>query len=234
MVGKEYTMMGVIALFAGLIGGALSSQLFVDESLPHGKIVRAEAFELVDKQGNIYAELKRSDRGAQLKLFDKLGSSIDLWVDHLSGTSTSGLSLVSPKGHFIKLKARDGEPVIDLHGAKDSSMRLCITKYGPQVLLFNEEGTVLWSAPETQKEGLIEKSEEKAIEEPIRQFRSSGPETQRKWPEMELLEESQEKTKEGTVKHFRLHQDENRAVEEKAIGDSLQKLDLYQSGSAPY
>ena len=32
MAAKEYTMMGVIALLAGLIGGAISSQMLVDES----------------------------------------------------------------------------------------------------------------------------------------------------------------------------------------------------------
>ena len=80
---KQYFLMILLALVAGLIGGALSSQFFTIQTAlaaktikPHEKIIRAGRFELVDEKGNIYATLRLSDSGPQLTMYDLKGSAV--------------------------------------------------------------------------------------------------------------------------------------------------------------
>ena len=172
MSRKQYTLVVASAIIAGLIGGMVSGQMFEARPLPYENIIRAEAFELVDADGNIYAELKPSNQGPALRMFDGKGSTADQWVGSLGGASAAGLYLISSKYHSIKLKAREGEAMVDLQGINDSGMRLCGAKYGPYISLFDEQGDVLWSAPGTQSGRAIEEPIEEPIEESIRHLRT--------------------------------------------------------------
>ena len=76
---KYFILMIVLALFAGFIGGALSSQFFTiqtafaEKTLKPQKLVVAEGLELVDEKGKIYAELKLYKHGPELTMYKTPG-----------------------------------------------------------------------------------------------------------------------------------------------------------------
>jgi hypothetical protein len=76
---KCFILMIVLAVFAGFIGGALSSQFFTiqtafaEKTLKPQKLVVAEGLELVDEKGKIYAELKLYKNGPELIMYKTPG-----------------------------------------------------------------------------------------------------------------------------------------------------------------
>jgi hypothetical protein len=80
---KQYILMVALVSVFGLIGGALSSKLFMTKSASSEKrpqneeIIRAEAFELVDDNGNRCAELKRFRGEPRLRMLN--GKGAVLW-----------------------------------------------------------------------------------------------------------------------------------------------------------
>jgi hypothetical protein len=132
MKRKRYSLIVVLALIAGFLGGMVSSQMpmiktaFAGKTDLAKKVVKAERFELVDAKGNMYAELKVSERGPQLRMLDGKGSAIDLFIDHPGGEPRAGLFLISPKSHSIKLETTDS---------------------GTHMVFTDEKGGIIWSKP---------------------------------------------------------------------------------------
>jgi len=97
---KQYSLMLMLALVAGLVGGVVSSKFLMGqpvfaESAKPQKIIVAEKFVLVDKQGN-----KRDEMGVKQKLLDKTKTEAYLELRAPDGNeeaelTSSGLSLCS-------------------------------------------------------------------------------------------------------------------------------------------
>jgi hypothetical protein len=76
MSNRQYIFMLIMALIGGVIGGTLSSKVFVDTQVfaqdkNKKKIIEAEEFHLVDKSNRIWAKLTAED-----PLFAKMGGTI--------------------------------------------------------------------------------------------------------------------------------------------------------------
>jgi hypothetical protein len=81
MPGSQQTATVALALVSGLVGGSLSSQLltgtpvFAEKTSRETTIIRAEKFEVVDKDGRVHGELGlRSDGTPVLRLYDEDGN----------------------------------------------------------------------------------------------------------------------------------------------------------------
>ena len=132
MKNRRYVFILTLGFVGGLVCGMFSAQIFSEHYASAGKTdetmkaVRTERFELVDAKGNTYVELNVSKRGPQLRMFDRKGSAIDLFIDQPGGEPRAGLFFISPKGHSIKLELTD----------TDTHIRLA-----------DEKGRVIWSMP---------------------------------------------------------------------------------------
>lgn len=128
MTRKQYLLMILLALVAGLIGGALSSQLFTiqsafaEKALKPQKLVVAEEFRLVDKKGNNIARLHEGRNGPELFMgrHESVYTSIsdkkikialgNTWVFH---AEASNLYTRSPGG-VVEINSQEPGPHITL------------------------------------------------------------------------------------------------------------------------
>lgn len=81
MSSKPQGLSIVLGLISGLVGGAVSSPflagtpVFAEKALQEPKVIRAEKFEVVDKNGKVRGELGlRSDGTPILRLYDEDGN----------------------------------------------------------------------------------------------------------------------------------------------------------------
>src|SRR5262249_16335273 len=81
MSRTQQGMTVVLALASGMVGGVVSSQfltgtpVFAERTPQEMKVIQAEKFEVVDKDGRVRGELGlRSDGGPILRLFDDHGT----------------------------------------------------------------------------------------------------------------------------------------------------------------
>ena len=132
MKRRQYLLLVVLAVVAGLIGGAVSNRLFVARTAEaqgtkqHERVVIAEEFRLVDKEDNLRGIMGFSDNGGpELSLYDK------------GGTTRINMAL-----------SDYGEPMLSLSD-EDGTLRMSMNLItgGPELLLRDEGGTVMWSAP---------------------------------------------------------------------------------------
>lgn len=78
---KEYVLMLTLAVLAGLVGGVVSSRFFMGEPVfaqktpQHPKVISAEEFRLVDKDGKERAKLGLVDEYPVILLLNKVGVS---------------------------------------------------------------------------------------------------------------------------------------------------------------
>jgi hypothetical protein len=103
MSRKQHTLIVVPALIAGLVGGVISSQFFMRQPVLVEKIIRAEKFELVNKNGEVMTELEHDEGTTLLTINSKQGDpnlfifcrndSTVLTLGN-SDTGTIGLTLV--------------------------------------------------------------------------------------------------------------------------------------------
>jgi len=98
--------MVVFALFAGLVGGMVSSQFFVGQPVfaemakQNEQVVAAREFRLVDKRGKTRAVLRFfSSHGPSLAMIDE------------SGRVRAALGLVKDGGPFLGMLDKNGEPI---------------------------------------------------------------------------------------------------------------------------
>lgn len=103
---KQYTLTVTLALIGGLVGGMVSSQFFVGQPVfaekkpAHEKVIRAESFELVDKDGKMRGTLKLGElQGAMLHLLNQ------------KGVATFKLEALS-RGAILVISDEDGERLV--------------------------------------------------------------------------------------------------------------------------
>lgn len=128
------------AMVAGLVGGMLSVWLFSGEAFARKaskekKVVTAEDFHLVDRDGKLRGALFVSAKGEPgFALFDEEGKDRILLMLNADGTA------------LIELHDRAGESRAKLALAKEGSPSLTLAGE-PAVALLDWEGKPIWSAP---------------------------------------------------------------------------------------
>src|SRR5712692_3127384 len=145
MSKKQYGLVLVVAMVAGLVGGVVSSwflggtPVFALKAPQPAKILQAERFQVVDRNGNIRAELGMMlDGTVSLLLADRTGkSSIHLFVLP-NGDSSLALHDQAEKVRAI-LALADGEPGLSLFD-KDDKIRttLSLNNGDPALELFDK------------------------------------------------------------------------------------------------
>ena len=78
MKRRQYLLLLVLTVIAGLVGGAVSNHLMVRTAAAqnltaHGSITSLKAFRLVDENEQLRAVLELSDEEPSLRLYDKDG-----------------------------------------------------------------------------------------------------------------------------------------------------------------
>ncbi len=119
-----------MAVFAGLLGGVVSSWLFVGTPVFAQKtevagVIRAERFEVVDKNGKFRAVFYLWEGEPSLALFDKNGKNPALLALE-NGKPLLALADKNEKRRAGLFLSADGEPYLGL---------------------FDQNGKVIWSAP---------------------------------------------------------------------------------------
>lgn len=122
MPTRTYGIVVVLSLAAGLVGGALGNRFLLgdpvvaQEPAPRQRVVTAEQFMLVDKEGTPRAQLAVSDKGTpRLDLVNKEGMSI------------ASLALTEEGQPDLRLNAKDGSPRIRLALLSKGQPRLDLT-----------------------------------------------------------------------------------------------------------
>ena len=128
---KQYVLTVALSMLTGLLGGLVSSWLFVGTPVFAQKtevadIIRARSFELVDKDGKLRAGLGLSDYGGpSLFLYDK------------NGKNRAGLGLADGVP-ILMIRDKDGKTRAGL-GLSDDG--------GPRLELYDKDEKVIWTAP---------------------------------------------------------------------------------------
>ncbi len=164
---KQYCLMVVLTLVAGLAGGVVSSQFLIGEPVfaqkmpQHQKVVEAEEFRLVDKDGNTRTAL-RVVTGAPMLLMISKDDKVALQIG-LNPVNEWPLLVLRDKNErdraTLCLNA-NGKPSLYLLDENRKvrvtlgSTPLKVPGTGPitkrsvsTLVLFDEEGNVIWSAP---------------------------------------------------------------------------------------
>jgi hypothetical protein len=130
---KQFALFGAVAVMTGLAGGAVSSWLltgkpaFAQKTTPHEKVIQAEKFELVDKEGHEHGSLAISpDGNPAFVLYD---------VDHHSRVV---LDLMANGNARLFLSDQEGKIRSVLGLQIDGS---------PFLHLKDENRQIIWAAP---------------------------------------------------------------------------------------
>ena len=156
MKRRQYLLLITLTVVAGLIGGAVSNWLFVartaeaQETKKHEKVVIAEQFRLVDKEGNLRGAIGLSGKEApKLWFYDEGGTPRIGMVLSDKGVPTLEFSDGVGKPRIGMNLSDKGVPTLGLYdevGTPRLGMVLS-DKGGPGLVLCDEGGTVMWSAP---------------------------------------------------------------------------------------
>lgn len=151
---KQYALLIILAVLAGLVGGAVSSWIFMDEPVfaqktqQHQKVITAEELRLVDEQGTVRARfgLWKPDGRPILYLTDENGKPrllLNVW--HNIPTLT--LQDQNGKQRARLYLSSDGNPRIDLN-SEDSlaGASLYVFSNQPNLILKDKKGKVIWKA----------------------------------------------------------------------------------------
>ena len=174
MTKKQYSLMLVLALVAGLVGGVVSSRflvvqpVFAENEIKPAKIIAAEKFLLMDENGKIRAILgpTQTDKGVTLAFFDESGL-------FRGGIYPDGMMVLDDKGKpRIMLVLNDDDTVrLELYGESDkhsatlmlsengfpglkltddnekSSAFLGVSPQGDAFMALEKKGKLIWHAP---------------------------------------------------------------------------------------
>jgi hypothetical protein len=164
MERKQHAFTLTVALIAGLVGGLVSSQflsgrpVFAEKKPPHEPVLRAELFELVDEDGNLRGSLAAQNGLVTLRLSGKRSSFLHATLSrtraHLElGTYAHGKMdmQVDKDGLQLKLYDQHQPPRVravigDVKLADEDTGALEI-RQPSSLVLFDEEGKVVWKAP---------------------------------------------------------------------------------------
>lgn len=159
MTRKQYLMILVLTLAGGLIGGVISNQflpelpVFATES-PPGQLetIGAEKFVVTDTEGNVRAVLGLIDDKPTLMMFGRTNSLPRILIFDseycraeiaLDPTGEASFNLFSDKGEL-----RTAIGAVRIKASKTGEIR----KLAPSLIFFDEQGQVVWSAPESVNE----------------------------------------------------------------------------------
>jgi len=159
MSKKQYSLIVVLALFGGLVGGVVSSQLLLGQSV-HAekkakplKVIEAEEFRVVDKDGRKRAQLMLTDLGFPALILRDKNELIRLhmqlvprgfpvlWFRDENGLLKASLTLLPGGDVFLTLGVK--ESIV-----KENAAEILVGKSGANLSLYDKNGklrTVLGS-----------------------------------------------------------------------------------------
>jgi hypothetical protein len=191
MNNRKYLLLVALIIVSGLIGGAVSNWIFMArtaitretlsdkdilnafevqntplQELITAKVIKAEEFRLVDKEGRTYAVLGKpdDDKYPGLWLYD--GQS-KVSVGLYAGEFWSGLCLYDKQGDpYINLDLALGNPYLTLRRKKNQSVKFTLSPDGTPILqLTTGEGKTRtipldseWRTPSSQAATLLDLS----------------------------------------------------------------------------
>jgi hypothetical protein len=143
---KQYGLLVLLALAAGLMGGMVSSQFFMGKPVfaekkeTHEKIVRAEGFVLVDSEGNPLASLN-------LDPFNRPTLSMEYKDGSYLLQVSPGLIMITDKDRRPRVRLSFNEedyPSIKLF---DRKAKLRVALGAASLIFFSQDERGIWSAP---------------------------------------------------------------------------------------
>lgn len=147
---KQYSLMLVLALVAGLVGGVVSSQfltgrpVFAGKKSEPPKVIEAQGFRLVDDKGNVLARLDDGDfgYGGNLAVYRKPPRfskfpNVEIGVNGIVFASGGN-------GKRHASLSNNGLVFTKEHGAISAEL---LINPQPFLKLFDEKGNVIWQAP---------------------------------------------------------------------------------------
>ena len=153
MKKKQYSLVLMLALVAGLLGGMVSTQSLVNkpafaERAKPQKVIVAEEFRVVDRQGKTHAVLRMGHKdfpgvAVSLQLQGK-DAYIGLWIMN-DGTPRLEIRNMQIKKDDVVMLMPDQ---LIMTGWTGKDLRMVHLTQSPASLAFlNEEGKVIWQAP---------------------------------------------------------------------------------------
>jgi hypothetical protein len=162
MSKKQYRLTLAMALIAGLVGGVVTSWFLIgipvlaQKLLEHPQIIRAESFQVVDKNGKIRAVLGMGSNGEpSLSLADEnehvrtvVGLSA-LGIAHANGESSISLNLWPDGNPSLTLNDQEGKlrAVLGVYMVVGKNTELREQRPISSLMLLGKDEKVLWKAP---------------------------------------------------------------------------------------
>ena len=161
MKNKQRTLTVMLALIIGLVGGVISSQFLMGETVfaekpTHLKVLKAGKLELVDKEGNIFASLGQVEGGTWLRLSNRNGAFLNASLhDHYAvmsiGDEIYGRIFLEVVKDGPRLTLQDEKhnerAVLGSTQLKHKDTGRTETRAVSSLVLFGADGKVVWSAP---------------------------------------------------------------------------------------
>ncbi|MGQ9610965.1 MAG: hypothetical protein ACUVWN_16840 [bacterium] len=145
MKKKEFILFLSASIFAGLIGGMLSSQLifnktaYAQEEQQYGTLVQAQELRLVDKNGNPLIALAISENTGEpfLLMYSKKDNKYRFMIDIDDG---------NPR---LIMRDKEAQTRIVLGSAEVTSKLKGTIEKKPisSIVMFDKDGKLIWSAP---------------------------------------------------------------------------------------
>jgi hypothetical protein len=155
MTVKEYSTMLAVAAIAGLLGGAASVYLFIDhyafaeDSSQRPRLIMAEGFQVVDKEGNPRAHLGVAPSGKTTVMLGYEEGKARATLSALPDGSAA-LALIGPDGKSTSL-SWDASGMMGLmffDKKRTRRMELATNAEGaPSLTFYDNNGKVAWRAP---------------------------------------------------------------------------------------
>lgn len=168
MSRKEYGLVLVLAVSAGLIGGVMSSRFFMDRLMiaqqtlrraediitqmpPQAEVISAKKFQVVNMYGEKVAELGTDDSGIERLLFSGPdGSETKLSLTGMMFRDKTGKSVgtFSPSNLVVGVQDQKGNPItitgggLVISGSGGNTILLLMGQDGPSLQFADEDGKV--------------------------------------------------------------------------------------------
>lgn len=156
MKRTQYAFTVALALISGVLGGFIWSQLaghtvFAERGPSDERVIRAERFQLVDKNGSLRAELEQNEVSTALTLYEP-GNERRVY---LGANPTRATLAISTGGNLIGLMGtpeqvemvtcgKDGEKISLVTREGENQFHVCSSKGGPGLIVkTNRDGPAL-------------------------------------------------------------------------------------------
>ena len=155
MTVKDYLTMLAVAAIAGLIGGAASVYLYVDhsafaeDSSKRPRVIDAEGFQVVDKEGKPLAHLGLGASGKTTVMLGYEEGKARAVLSVLPDGSAA-LAIIGPDGKSASLSWDAGGLMGLMFFDKKSTRRMALatdSEGAPSLEFYDKNGKVAWKAP---------------------------------------------------------------------------------------